>query len=132
MKKELVNDAKYLDWLHELTQLGYEEGLIFQTKNVEIVESYYLENKTPKDALSAYKEYLSEPNILVLSGNIRKGIEDVLKEAYSSWQLKNSDSINGRTYDKYFCIQKIDGQGIQLLIVTDNTTNIATFFIGAR
>lgn len=49
----------YLDWLSELTHLGYDEKpyIIVSTSDKKLIEGYYNEGKTTTEALAAYKEY---------------------------------------------------------------------------
>lgn len=60
----LSRKNEFLTWLHELTQLCYEEEVILSTDHDEVIALFYKEGKTPEAALADYKAFLVRWNAL--------------------------------------------------------------------
>lgn len=51
-------EPKYLDWLHDLSTLGYEENIIINTSHRDAIEYFFKSGLTPPEALERYKNFV--------------------------------------------------------------------------
>lgn len=49
---------KYIEWLHKLTTLGYNDHTTIRTEHAEIIAGYWQAKQTPEQALENYKKFL--------------------------------------------------------------------------
>ena len=60
-----MQDPKFLPWLHQLTQLGYDQNVTVETTHGECVGFLFIEGKTPEQALPEYIEFKTRYNAIV-------------------------------------------------------------------
>ncbi|MCW3125259.1 MAG: hypothetical protein JWO03_917 [Bacteroidetes bacterium] len=52
-----ILSPEYINWLHELTQLGYAKNLRIESAHKDRINILYTDGKTPEEALSEYIEF---------------------------------------------------------------------------
>lgn len=54
--QKAIKDPKYLPWLHDLTEYGYSQGVMIESRFAETVAFLFLCDKSPEEALPEYLE----------------------------------------------------------------------------
>jgi hypothetical protein len=55
--EKAMKDPNYLPWLHQLSTLGYEQGVMVESEHAECVGFLFIDGKTPEEALPEYKQF---------------------------------------------------------------------------
>lgn len=58
ISKKTLENPDFPPWLHELTTLGYNEGVALDVAQGELIELYFLRGRTPANALEDLKKVL--------------------------------------------------------------------------
>jgi hypothetical protein len=64
----LNNDPAYLQWLHELTVVGYSRDIMIPTDHADVIEYIYLTAESVDHALDMYQKFRIRWEILTAGG----------------------------------------------------------------
>jgi hypothetical protein len=67
---KVKDNSEFLQWLHDLTVLGYDQKVIITADHQEVIAFYFIEGRTPLAALFRYTtEFLPRWNALTNTKN---------------------------------------------------------------
>jgi hypothetical protein len=80
-----TTNTHYMQWLHDLTVAGYEQGIMIEAVHKDVLDLYYHEGRSASDALEQYKDFLSRWNAIrkdegrpYYAGNLNLNRQDVV------------------------------------------------------
>jgi hypothetical protein len=59
---ERFASVKYLNWLHELTHVGYDNDVMFCNDDSKLINELFLEELTAKEAFEEFKKRRKQQN----------------------------------------------------------------------